>query len=247
MIQVVLCDDHAVLRRGIRDTLQEATDIRVTAEAPRGNDRWSEVPLSARIVMTVTALLVMGLTVGGAATITLLRVNLVQQVDDDLYALAQELDDVPLTILEGNAPATLPSNYFVRITPYADPSEALHPSVPRPYPGPALLAGALADAAPERPHRSRIPRKTRAAMAAAAAASQAAIPPAPGEVAPGTGNAIPAPVMAAAAEPWNAGQPPEIEGIAAEDMAETRQDDDIALRKAPQDEDEIANQRRSAR
>ena len=129
----------------------------------------------------------------------------------------------------------------------ADPSEALHPSVPRPYPGPALLAGALADAAPERPHRSRIPRKTRAAMAAAAAASQAAIPPAPGEVAPGTGNAAPAPVMAAAAEPWNAGQPPEIEGIAAEDMAETRQDDDIALRKAPQDEDEIANQRRSAR
>lgn len=33
MIHVVLCDDHAVLRRGIRDTLQEATDIRVTAEA----------------------------------------------------------------------------------------------------------------------------------------------------------------------------------------------------------------------
>jgi len=33
LIHVVLCDDHAVLRRGIRDTLQEATDIRVTAEA----------------------------------------------------------------------------------------------------------------------------------------------------------------------------------------------------------------------
>lgn len=33
MIHVVLCDDHAILRRGIRDTLQEATDIRVTAEA----------------------------------------------------------------------------------------------------------------------------------------------------------------------------------------------------------------------
>ena len=33
MIHVVLCDDHAVLRRGIRDTLQEATDIRVIAEA----------------------------------------------------------------------------------------------------------------------------------------------------------------------------------------------------------------------
>lgn len=33
MIHVVLCDDHAVLRRGIRDTLADAPDIEVTAEA----------------------------------------------------------------------------------------------------------------------------------------------------------------------------------------------------------------------
>ena len=33
MIYVVICDDHAVLRRGIRDTLAEATDIQVTGEA----------------------------------------------------------------------------------------------------------------------------------------------------------------------------------------------------------------------
>ncbi len=33
MIKVVLCDDHAVVRRGIRDTLTEALDIEVTAEA----------------------------------------------------------------------------------------------------------------------------------------------------------------------------------------------------------------------
>lgn len=33
MIQVVICDDHAVLRRGIRDTLAEATDMRVIGEA----------------------------------------------------------------------------------------------------------------------------------------------------------------------------------------------------------------------
>ena len=33
MIDVVICDDHAVLRRGIRDTLSEATDIQVRAEA----------------------------------------------------------------------------------------------------------------------------------------------------------------------------------------------------------------------
>lgn len=33
MIKVVLCDDHAVVRRGIKDTLLEATDIQVVGEA----------------------------------------------------------------------------------------------------------------------------------------------------------------------------------------------------------------------
>lgn len=33
MINVVICDDHALVRRGIRQTLSEAVDIRVTAEA----------------------------------------------------------------------------------------------------------------------------------------------------------------------------------------------------------------------
>ncbi len=33
MIQVILCDDHAMIRRGIRDTLSEAADIQVVAEA----------------------------------------------------------------------------------------------------------------------------------------------------------------------------------------------------------------------
>lgn len=33
MIHVILCDDHAMVRRGIRDTLTEAVDIKVTAEA----------------------------------------------------------------------------------------------------------------------------------------------------------------------------------------------------------------------
>jgi two-component system invasion response regulator UvrY len=33
MIQVILCDDHAVVRRGIRDTIAEAVDIEVVGEA----------------------------------------------------------------------------------------------------------------------------------------------------------------------------------------------------------------------
>ncbi len=33
MIHVIVCDDHAMVRRGIRETLAEAVDIQVTAEA----------------------------------------------------------------------------------------------------------------------------------------------------------------------------------------------------------------------
>lgn len=33
MIRVVLCDDHGMVRRGIRETLADAVDIQVTAEA----------------------------------------------------------------------------------------------------------------------------------------------------------------------------------------------------------------------
>jgi two-component system invasion response regulator UvrY len=33
MIHVLLCDDHALIRRGIRDTLSDAADIRVVGEA----------------------------------------------------------------------------------------------------------------------------------------------------------------------------------------------------------------------
>ncbi|MEO5696308.1 MAG: response regulator transcription factor, partial [Burkholderiaceae bacterium] len=33
MIKVILCDDHALIRRGIRDTLSDAVDIEVVGEA----------------------------------------------------------------------------------------------------------------------------------------------------------------------------------------------------------------------
>src|SRR5262245_30689850 len=33
MIRVILCDDHALIRRGIRDTLSDAADIEVVGEA----------------------------------------------------------------------------------------------------------------------------------------------------------------------------------------------------------------------
>jgi DNA-binding NarL/FixJ family response regulator len=33
MIRVILCDDHALIRRGIRDTLGRRADMRVVGEA----------------------------------------------------------------------------------------------------------------------------------------------------------------------------------------------------------------------
>ena len=33
MIRVILCDDHGLIRRGIRDTLADAQDIEVVGEA----------------------------------------------------------------------------------------------------------------------------------------------------------------------------------------------------------------------
>lgn len=45
LIRVVLCDDHAMVRRGIRDTLTDAPDIEVVAEA----SNYSEVKETLRI------------------------------------------------------------------------------------------------------------------------------------------------------------------------------------------------------
>lgn len=45
LIRVVLCDDHAMVRRGIRDTLTDAPDIEVVAEA----SNYSEVRETLRI------------------------------------------------------------------------------------------------------------------------------------------------------------------------------------------------------
>ena len=133
----------------------------------------------------------------------------------------------------------------------ADPSEALHPSVPRPYTGPALLAGALAEAAPERPHRSRISRRTRAAMATAAAASAGAASKAPSkEPLLTTEKAAPASDNPAPADLRMPGPTPVAEDMMAkniENIEASPRNESAALQDAQQREDGIAEPRRSAR
>ena len=94
-----------------------ASRVRVTAEAPRSNERWTAVPLSTRLVLVISGLLAFGLALGAMITLTVLRTNLIEQVDSDLANLAWELDEAtPDSLDVTNATdATLPSNYFVRV------------------------------------------------------------------------------------------------------------------------------------
>lgn len=91
MIRVGLCDDHAMIRRGIRDTLSEAVDIQVVAEA----GTYAEV----RELLRSTALdvLVLDLNLPGRGGMEVLeslretdspvRVLIVSMYPEDQYAL----------------------------------------------------------------------------------------------------------------------------------------------------------------
>jgi two-component system invasion response regulator UvrY len=91
MIRVILCDDHAVVRRGIRDTLSEAVDIKVVAEA----GSYSEVRDALR--NTSCEVLVLDLNLpgrGGLEVLATLResgspikVLIVSMFPEDQYAL----------------------------------------------------------------------------------------------------------------------------------------------------------------
>lgn len=53
MIRVILCDDHAMIRRGIRETLSEAVDIQVTGEAASYADVREQIRLVACDVLVL--------------------------------------------------------------------------------------------------------------------------------------------------------------------------------------------------
>ena len=91
MIRVILCDDHAMVRRGIRDTLAEAVDIQVIAET----GSYSEVREALR--KTPCDVLVLDLNLpgrGGLEVLSTLResdsgvkVLIVSMFPEDQYAI----------------------------------------------------------------------------------------------------------------------------------------------------------------
>jgi two-component system, NarL family, invasion response regulator UvrY len=91
MIRVILCDDHAVVRRGIRDTLSEAVDIQVVAEA----GSYAEVREALR--STPCEILVLDLNLPGRGGLEVLaslresdspvKVLMVSMFPEDQYAI----------------------------------------------------------------------------------------------------------------------------------------------------------------
>lgn len=91
MIRVLLCDDHAVVRRGIRDTLAEAVDIQVVGET----GSYSEVREALR--STPCDVLVLDLNLPGRGGLEVLasvrdaespvKVLIVSMYPEDQYAI----------------------------------------------------------------------------------------------------------------------------------------------------------------
>ena len=91
MIKVILCDDHAMVRRGIRDTLSEAVDIQVTGES----GSYSEVRDALRT--TPCDVLILDLNLPGRGGLEVLssmketgsavRVLVVSMFAEDQYAI----------------------------------------------------------------------------------------------------------------------------------------------------------------
>ncbi|WP_157272241.1 response regulator [Azohydromonas aeria] len=91
MIKVILCDDHALIRRGIRDTLSDAPDIEVVGEAGEYGE------LRALMRSTPCDVLVLDINMPGRSGLDVLhalkdegspvRVLIVSMYPEDQYAI----------------------------------------------------------------------------------------------------------------------------------------------------------------
>jgi two-component system, OmpR family, sensor kinase len=85
----------------------------------RLHDRWRAVPLRARLVAIITTLLLVGLAAAAVVTVTVLRANLIGQVDRQLEVSSHDLAQRTVDQLTGSRPRSdsnvLPSDYYVRV------------------------------------------------------------------------------------------------------------------------------------
>ena len=148
MIHVVLCDDHAVLRRGIRDTLLDDPDIAVTAEAAG----YSELREALRHVTCYVLLLDInmpgrsGLEVLASLREThpAIRVLMVSMYPEDQYALRCLKAGAHGYANKAGDPGAL----IAAVHTLAQGRKYLTPEVAQ------MMADSLAEPAPELPHET---------------------------------------------------------------------------------------------
>lgn len=146
MIHVVLCDDHAILRRGIRDTLLEDPQISVTAEA----SGYAELRETLR--QAACDVLLLDINMPGRNGLEVLaslrethphiRVLMVSMYPEDQYALRS---------LKAGAhgyanKAGDPTQLIAAVHTLAQGRKYLTPEVAQ------MMADSLADTSPEMPH-----------------------------------------------------------------------------------------------
>jgi DNA-binding NarL/FixJ family response regulator len=94
MIDVILCDDHALIRRGIRDTLSDASDIRVVGEA----GDYGELRVLMRNLAAASA--AAGDAKAGCCDVLLLDINLPGRSGlDALHALKDEGSPIKVLVV----------------------------------------------------------------------------------------------------------------------------------------------------
>lgn len=148
MIQVVLCDDHAVLRRGIRDTLTESPDIHVTGEA-------GSYPELREVLRTVACdVLLLDLNLPGRSGLEVMAS--VKETHPDIKVLIVSMypeDQYALRCLKAGAhgyanKAGDPVQLIAAVQTIVQGRKYLTPEVAQ------LLADSLAQPTPELPHES---------------------------------------------------------------------------------------------
>src|SRR6266542_705833 len=105
LIKVVLADDHAVVRAGVKAVLSSAKDIQVIGEASNGRDA---VAMVARLNPDV---IVMDLSMGEMDGITATKELVTKETRTKILILTMHAEDAYLVkVLEASASAS-PENY----------------------------------------------------------------------------------------------------------------------------------------
>jgi len=148
MIEVILCDDHALIRRGIRDTLSDATDIRVVGEAADYGE------LRALMRSTRCDVLVLDINLPGRSGLDVLhalkdegaeaKVLVVSMYPEDQYAIRALRAGAAGYVNKGGNPATL----VEAVRTVAQGRKYVTPDIAQ------MLVESLTAPAPEHPHET---------------------------------------------------------------------------------------------